>query len=166
MAHQIHQIGAVLAIMDGEVDAKADLFGVQPQQPCADAVERAGPSQRIGHQPRIVSEHLSADPLDPPRQFRRRPAGKGHQQDPTRIGAMDDQMRHAVGERVGLAGSGTRDDQQRAARLPVGKADPMLHRRALPVVQFFKIGCHPSSSMHVFLPPQAPVTRVRNKERT
>ena len=38
-------------------------------------------------------------------------AGKCHQQDASRVGAVDDQMGDAMGQRVGLAGAGTGNDQ-------------------------------------------------------
>jgi hypothetical protein len=40
-------------------------------------------------------------------------ARKRHQQDAARIGAVDDQVRYPMGQRIGLAGSGAGDDQQR-----------------------------------------------------
>ena len=43
MAHQIHEVGGVLAIEDREGWIEADAFGVQPQQPGADRMKRAGP---------------------------------------------------------------------------------------------------------------------------
>ena len=52
------------------------------------------------------------------------PAGEGEQQDPAGIDAGGDQVGHAVGEGVGLAGAGAGDDEQRAGvreggRLPL-----------------------------------------------
>ena len=43
---QVHQVGGILAVMDGEGRLEADLAGVFPQQPRADGVEGAGPGQR------------------------------------------------------------------------------------------------------------------------
>ena len=63
--------------------------------------------------PRLGAEHLARDALDPARHLGRRAAREGHQQDAARIGAVDDQMRDAVRQRVGLAGAGAGDDQQR-----------------------------------------------------
>ena len=64
----------------------------------------------------IVAQHLARDPLDAPRHLGRGAAREGHQQDAARIGAVDDQMRDAVGQRVGLARAGAGDDQQRRGR--------------------------------------------------
>ena len=58
-------------------------------------------------------EHLAADALDPARHLGGGAAREGHQQDAARVGAVDDQMRDAVRERVGLARAGAGDDQQR-----------------------------------------------------
>ena len=61
----------------------------------------------------VAAEHLAGDALDAPRHLRRGAAREGHQQDAARIGAVDDQMRDAVRQRVGLARAGAGDDQQR-----------------------------------------------------
>src|SRR5215510_2611782 len=45
--------------------------------------------------------------------FERGAAGKGQQQQTTRIGASEDQTRHPVRQRLGFAGAGSRRDQQR-----------------------------------------------------
>ena len=44
---EIHQIGRVLAVVDGESGIKANLVGVFEEQLGADAVERAGKSTTI-----------------------------------------------------------------------------------------------------------------------
>ena len=69
-----------------------------------------------------------------------RPTGEGHQQDAARIGAVDDQMGDAMGERVGLAGSRARDDQQRASRRAVLLADAVFDCPSLFGIEFFQIG--------------------------
>ena len=67
MPDQIHQVGGILAIMDGEVGIEPDLLGVIAQQPSADAVEGAGPGQSIGHDLGALVHHPSRDALHPPR---------------------------------------------------------------------------------------------------
>jgi hypothetical protein len=52
----------------------------------------------------------------------RGPAREGEEQDAARIGALHHQMGDAVCERVGLAGAGARNDQQRP-RLSVAMLD-------------------------------------------
>ncbi len=49
VANQIHQVRGVLAVMDREGRIEPDLLGIVAQQPRADAVERSGPAQRVGH---------------------------------------------------------------------------------------------------------------------
>ena len=55
----------------------------------------------------------AGDPLDPARHLGGGPAGEGQKKDAAWIGAIDDQMRHAVGQGIGLARSRTGDDQER-----------------------------------------------------
>ena len=112
MADQIHQVGGILAVVDGEGRIEADALGVFPQQPRPDAVKRTGPAQGVRHDAGVVTEHLARDPLDPPRHFRGGTAREGHQQDAAWVGAADDQVRDAVGEGIGLARSGAGDHQQ------------------------------------------------------
>ena len=139
MPDEVHQVGAVLAIMDGEIDTETDLLGIHAQEPGADAMEGAGPGERVGHDGCVVTKHLPADALHTTRRLGRRPPRKGHQQDAARIGAIDDQMRDAVRQRVGLAAAGAGNDQQRAADLPIRQADTVLDGLALPVVAFFEM---------------------------
>ena len=52
-------------------------------------------------------------------------------------------MRHPVRQRIGLAGSGTGDDQQWSCRVSVCQSNAMFHGLALLIVQFVQIGnCH------------------------
>ena len=67
--------------------------------------------------------------------FRRRPPRKRQQQDALRIGALQHQMRDAVGERVGLAGAGAGNDQQRTIVLAAASPVAVLHREPLLRVQ-------------------------------
>ena len=46
---EVHQVGGILAVVDGEGRVEADLLGIFAQQPRADAVEGAGPGQRVRH---------------------------------------------------------------------------------------------------------------------
>ena len=57
---QVHQVGAVLAVMDGETGIDANLLGIFAQQPSADAMEGAGPGQRVGHDAGPAAKHLRA----------------------------------------------------------------------------------------------------------
>ncbi|MGY3074213.1 hypothetical protein ACVWZZ_000584 [Bradyrhizobium sp. LM6.10] len=131
MPDQVHQVGGILAVVDGEGRIDADSLGIFAQQPCADAVKRAGPGERVAHDRGIVlAEHFSRDALDPAGHLGRGAARERHQEDAARIGAGDDQMCDAVGQRVGLAGPGAGNDQQRGAHgRTIGHA--MLHGAAL-----------------------------------
>ena len=137
---EVHQVGAILAVVDGEIDVEPDLLGIDAQQARADAVKRAGPGQRVCHDCRIRPDNVFADTLDPSRHFRGGTSGKRHQQDAAGIGAIHDQMRNTVGERVGFARTGPGDDQQRSGRVPFLQPNAMLHRPALLFVELFQIG--------------------------
>ncbi len=77
VAHEVDEVGAVLAVMDGEVRVEADLHRIVAQEPCADAVEGAGEGQPFREHGRIRPEHMGGDALDaarssrPPRGARR-----------------------------------------------------------------------------------------------
>ena len=136
---QVHQVGGILAVVNGERGIETDLLGVLAQQPRADAVEGAGPGERVRHNRSIVAQHLARDPLDPLRHFGGRPPRECHQQDAPGVGAVDDQMRHAVCQRVGLAGSSAGDHQKRRAPARFGRA--MLDGAPLFRIEVFEIGC-------------------------
>ena len=113
MAHEIHQIGGILAIVDGEGRRKPDGFRIFAQQPRADGVECAGPGQAIGYGASSAVE-LDEDQIDPPHHFRRGAPRESQQHDAPRIGALLDQPGHAMRQRRGLAGARAGNDQQRA----------------------------------------------------
>ena len=114
VADQIHQVCRILAVMNGEGRIQPDFEGVVAQEPGADRMERAGPCQAFRQDRRVGAHDFRGDALDAPGHFRRRSARKGHQQDTARVGAIDNQMRDAMRQRVGLAGSSPGDDQQRS----------------------------------------------------
>ena len=64
---KVHQVRTVLAIMNGKIHVQTNLFGIDPQQPRPDPVERAGPGKRVGENPGIGAKHLIAYTLDTPR---------------------------------------------------------------------------------------------------
>ncbi|MEZ0103113.1 hypothetical protein ABIF25_006695 [Bradyrhizobium elkanii] len=140
VADQIDQVGGILTVMDREGRVEADTLGEFAQQPRADAVERAGPAQRIGHDRGAIAEHAARNALDAAGHLGGGAPRKGHQQDTARIGAGDDQMRDAMGERVGLAGPRARDHQQRRADDAI-LADPVLDSTALLGIERIEIGC-------------------------
>ena len=105
MSSEVHEIGGILPVMDREIGIEADLLRVVAQDPRADPMERAGPRERVRHDAGVGAHRQGANAFDAARHLGSRPAGESHQQDAARIGAVDDQMGDAMGERVGLAGS-------------------------------------------------------------
>ena len=140
MPDQVDQVGGVLAVMDRERRIEADLLGVVAQQPGADAVEGAGPGQRVGHDAGVVAHDLARDALDPPRHLGGGAARKRHQQNAARVGAVDDQMGDAMRQRVGLAGAGAGNHQQRRGGNAVGHPDAMLDGPPLFRIEGLKVG--------------------------
>ena len=65
VAHDGHQVRGILAVVDGEGRIEADALGVLAQQPRADAVEGAGPGQRVGRRAaRCRRGRVAGDALD------------------------------------------------------------------------------------------------------
>jgi hypothetical protein len=81
---------------------------------------------------------LRCDALDPALHFGSGAARKREQHHSPRVGSRDDQVRHSVGERVGLAGASASDDQK-GWRFGEGVA-PMLDGTALFGVELCEIG--------------------------
>jgi hypothetical protein len=71
-------------------------------------VEGAGPLQL---ERGVGAEGAAADPAGAAGHLLGRAAGEGEQQDAAGIGAVQDQVGDAVGERAGLAGAGAGHDQ-------------------------------------------------------
>ncbi len=71
---------------------------------------------------------------------------KVKQQDAARIGAVDDQMGDAMSQRVGLAGAGTGNDQQRTRDIGAAARHTMFDGAALLGIEGLQIGCirHPA----------------------
>ena len=134
-AHQVHQVGGVLAVEDGERRVHAAAIGVLAQQPRADAVEGAGPRQHRMRDACPALAEAGDDAFHAPRHLHRRAAREGQQQDRARIDTAFDQARDAMRERVGLAGARAGDDQQRAAVGTVRDVEPMARSSALFGVQ-------------------------------
>ena len=129
MTHQIHEVGGVLAVMDRERGVEANFERILAQKPRADCMERAGPGKGVCHHTGLGSQHLGRDALDTALHLRRGAAREGQQHHAARIDARDDKMRHAMRQRVGLAGAGACNDQQRWDLFEVTAA--VLDRAAL-----------------------------------
>jgi hypothetical protein len=124
VAHQVHQVCGVRAVENREGRVEPDGRRVQSQQPVADGVERAGPVHGVAREhaaaaagaPPRARHGLARGPddaLGAPAHLHRGPARERQQENATRIRAANHQMRHAVGQRVGLARAGPGNDQQR-----------------------------------------------------
>ncbi len=122
VADEVDQVGRVAAVVDGEGRVEADLGGALAQQPRADRVEGARPRQRRRRGLGLGAHRMADDALHPARHLGRRAAREGEEQDAARIGAPDDQVRDAVGERRGLARAGAGNHQQRAIGRVLGGA--------------------------------------------
>jgi hypothetical protein len=126
-------------------------------------MESAGPGQRIGHNAGVVTEDAAGDALDALGHFGSRSTRESHQEHATRIGALDDEVRHAVRESVRFARSGARDDKERRTYCSV-RPDAMLDRAALFRVQALQVavggvGQHESSPCR----HNAPSIRARSQ---
>ena len=105
---------------------------VLAQQARADGMESARPAQLGLRQPGSPDGHLRQDAAHAAPHLVRRAAREGEQQDARRVGTVGDQVRHAVGERVGLARAGAGDHQQGRCRVRTRTpVHAMHHRRAL-----------------------------------
>ncbi len=125
--------------MDREGGIEADPLGVFAQQPRAEPVKRAGPGQRRSDRLGIAWKHLAGDARNAASHFSGCTARERHQQNSAGIGAANQQMRDAMGERVGLAGSGAGNDQQRGAGR--GELAAMRDRAALLRIEIVEIIC-------------------------
>jgi hypothetical protein len=126
--------------MNREGPIKADLVGVFAQETRADGVKRAGPGQCASHDARILARDLRRNPLDPADHLGRRPAGKRQEQNPAWISALDNQVRHAMGQRVGLARAGARNDQERVGAAISLRPDAMFDGPSLLRIELGKVG--------------------------
>jgi hypothetical protein len=132
VAHQVHQVAGVFAVVDGEAGVEPDAPGPVAQQACADSVEGARPAQLGLRQPGPAGGPLRQDAPHAPPHLVGRAAREGEQQNARRVGAVGDQMRHAVRQRVGLARAGAGDHQQGRRRVRTRTpVHAMHHRRAL-----------------------------------
>ena len=91
------------------------------------------------HDGRIRPEYLRTDTLDASAHLGRRPPGEGHQENPSRIDAVDDQMGDPVRQGIGLAGSRPGYDQERSRRRPRVFSDAVFGGPLLIVVELFQI---------------------------
>jgi hypothetical protein len=136
---EVHEVRGILAVMNGELRVEPELDGILAQQPSADAVERAGPCKGVSQNSGLVAENLGADPFDALAHLGGGASRERHQQNAPGVGAGNDELRHAMRQRIRLARPGAGDDQQRPANPAVRQTDAMHDRGALSVIQFFQM---------------------------
>ena len=138
MTDEVEQVGRILAVVNGEGTIETDLQRIFAQQPGADGVESAGPGERIAHRRHAWPHDIGRHALDPARHLGGCAARERQQHDPAGVDAVDDEMRDPMRQRVGLAGAGAGDDQQRAG---VDEFRPaVFHGAALVRVELGEIG--------------------------
>jgi len=120
VAHHVHEIRRIAAVEHAEALRKAEPLTVESYQPVGHRVEGARPRQAY------FLLHLRDDAARAPRHLERRAAREGEEQQPLGRAALQDQVRDAVRERVGLAGARTGDDQQRCITCARGFALPRV----------------------------------------
>ena len=101
MACEVHQISAVLPVVNCEGRIKADLGGIVPQEPRTDAVEGPGPNQRARYPHRAVD--VSPNPFHSSDHFAGGPPRKGDEKDASRIGTIHNEMGDPISQRVGFS---------------------------------------------------------------
>ncbi len=116
---------------DGYFWCSKECYSEFTQQACPDAVKGPGLGQRTRHDGRVVPQYLCRDAFDPAGHFGRRAPGKGQEEDAPRIGSVDDQMRHAVGQRVCLSGPRPGDYQERIGETVIWDPHAMFHGPSL-----------------------------------
>ena len=104
-------------------------------------MESAGPRQSVGHYAGLVAHGLPRHPFNPFCHFCRRTPRKRHEQNPSRIGAVDNEVGYSMCQGVGLAGTGTGNDQKRTTRGAIPFRNSMLDGAALLSVEGIEMGC-------------------------
>ena len=131
-AHLGQQLFGVAAVHHAEVGLQAQRPGIRTQQPCAHAVEGAGPRQLGRRGGAAQAQRLVQQPPGAAGHLGRGAAREGHQQDAPRVGTLLHQASHARGQHQCLARAGAGHHQQRRVA--------MLHGGALLVVQRVRRG--------------------------
>jgi len=116
-AHEVHEVGRVAAVEHAEVRREPELRAIAADQAVGDRMKGARPRQANR------CRELTDDAARAPRHLDRGAAREREQQEALRIRALQDEMCHAMRERVGLSRARAREDQQRARS--------MARRRAL-----------------------------------
>ena len=140
MPHQIHQIGGIFSIVDGEGGIDPDLVGVFAQQPSADTVERGVWSESRDMLSATLRDYDRRTDLGRDRHFGRSAARKGHQENPAGICTVDDQMCDAMRQGICLPEARARDDEERYTRGGVLILDAVIDGSSLLRIERLEVG--------------------------
>src|SRR5262249_24884815 len=94
---------------------QANGVGTLAEEARTNRVKRSRPDDRLSHCLRALVHDIRNNTLNTSHHLGSSAPREGQQHDTTRIGAINDEMRDAMGKRVGLARACTRDDQKRAS---------------------------------------------------
>ena len=139
MTDEVHEVGGIRAVVNCKGAVEADVVRIFSQEASTDGVKRSRPTQSIRHRSGLGPERLRGDPLNAPLHFGGGASRKREQHHAARIGARGNQVGDAVGERVGLAGTRTRDDEER--RSFIEPAAAVFDGAALLGVERGEVGC-------------------------
>src|SRR5690242_9738182 len=110
LANTVHEIRGIAAIDDAELRIEAEMRGVVSQQPVADRVEGARPTEALRDArcspAGILVERLAGDLVRPTPHLRRRTPRECQHQNTRRIDAVEHQVSDTMRQSVGLAGAG------------------------------------------------------------
>ena len=121
MARPVHEVGRILAVVDGELRIEAEPRRIFAQEAARRGVERSRIGRRRGGG-RLRRETAGEQALDPAAKLGRRAAREGGEHDALRIGAGEDERRHPMRQHRRLARARAGDDEQRPG--PFGSPIP------------------------------------------
>jgi hypothetical protein len=130
MAHEVQEVGRVLAVVNGEGGAKAHRTCIYAQEPGTHGMERARPRNWIFAGSRFANG-VGDNALRPALHVGGSPPREGQKQDAAGIGTVHDQVGDPMRQRIGLPQSGPGNDEQRARNVCSGCSDAMLDGTAL-----------------------------------
>ena len=135
--------------MNGEGRVKAHRAGIHAQESGADGVKCARPGDRISPARACFANRVGDNALRAALHVRGRPPRERQKQDAAGIGAVHDEVGDPMRQRIGLARSGTGNNEKRPGNVGSGCGDAMLDGAALFGVQSREIRgaahCKPGS---------------------
>ena len=96
MARHVALVGKRVSVFENPRSWRTRFMRSAAQETRTDSVKCARPGQRASHEASILAHDLRRNPLDPADHLSRRPAGKRQEQNPAWIGALDNQVGHAM----------------------------------------------------------------------